>query len=768
MVKDSLSRTIYVQLLGHPQVYRGQYPVQRIKTTKARALLYYLLAESRLGNRTPVPKERLLDLLWPGMPSASGLQNLRQCLYQVRKGIAQDEAEPPLLLSDRKTVWLQPDLEIRSDLDEWGSDAARANMMPFARMEDLLSGEQLPFLQDFHVPDCPAYDEWIDQRRTQLQQQASSFTALLLQHYEQQRAWKQGLPHAYRALTIQPYSDAAAARLIRFLRESAAPQQAIVEYRRYEERLRSELQSSPSEMVQAELPKIPDASPTASAAAVHPQPGNSRSWLLILLVLIPVAFLGLAYWPDTGSTSVAQSGPADSPRIAVLPLQSMAEHQFMAQGLSDDIIAQLTQRSSLQVISRQSTSQYDAARQSPDSIGRALQVDYLLTGSLQVLPEQVRLRLQLHQVKTGTVDWAESISVAPEELYTVQRSVAGLISQRLGSGLSGQPAAPATTRHPGAYEAFLQGRHAFYTILPGGLDTAIAYFERALQLDPSFDLARTWLAWAVCAQAGTWGDKNMQEQQPRVEQLLGEVEGNPAVQAMVHKIRGWMAFWQYDTQEAVAELRRAVTYNPDEEFGLAALAMMLALQGEYEEAIEFGQRSLTRNPHFFWNYFALGQAYYYQGDLQRAETMYQRSLALNPDMLAAIHYLSTIYLMRGEQERALRFVSLEINRVGEEHSILQASLGSIYAAMGDEERALAFAKTLQRRHAAGEKNTAYFAAEIYAGLQQYDRALEWLQEGFVRRDDEFNWLRQDYAFRPMQHMAGFQAILDAMDKKDPG
>jgi len=750
-----------------PQIhYRGS-ALDSLPTTKAQALLFYLVAKHKSHPGEAVSKEQLTALLWPGMPQSSAFQNLRQTLYQIRKEIPTvtgvNGEEIQLLQTGRKTVGIHPKALVRTDLDLFYTDAARNNKLEIKDMKKLVSDYQGPFLENFYVPASSAYDDWIESMRSHILPVVTQCLRDLTNHFHDQHNHRLACTYAKQLIRLDPYSEQAHLFYIRSLYELGERNKALKAYQDYVQLLNEELGVEPGDEIRRLYDQIISTKPMLNHSI---QPGRfqkQRNNLFIGLGVLIALVLGVWGW---GAISDHQTTGNSSIRIAVLPFENRTTRDYLAEGLTDDIITQLSKVEGLSVISRQSSAQYANTQKPPEEIGRELHVPYLLRGNVQEIEDQFKVNIQFVEAASGELKWAESFVRTRQEVFAFQNAIAKEVVNNLRSTFELQTDPDFTTfptQNTEAYNLYLQGKYRFYQAHPRALHQATELFEKALELDPDFHLARAWLAWTYCTLAGSWGDENADQMYPKVQEELAKIADVPAIQGKYNKVLGWMNLWLLDRDKAENYLQQAAQIDPSSDFGLSGYAMVLTLRRNFVESQLVAQQALNTNPHCFWNYFVLGQAYFYDGQFSKASTAIDTALQLFANHQASISMKGSIYTFQGKPQQAISYLTEQLNRLSSRPASFLGDIGVAYAVAGEKELALTFANELVERHQQGEKYTAYFAAKIYSVLDQPDRALDLLEEAFTRRDNELNWIEVDFEFKSIRRHPRFRALVQKLD-----
>jgi DNA-binding SARP family transcriptional activator/predicted ATPase len=237
---------LYVALLGPVAVGLNDQQLDKFRTSRVQALLFYLATERALGAAVH-RRETLINLLWPGLPPPSSQANLRQTLYHLRKAIPAIDgpaggAAIPLLIADRQTVRINPDYAIEIDVAEF-TRYLRQPVKLWGPAVDLYRGD---FLADFYLADSGAFEEWAATRRAALRRQALTALAKLTSFEMEQGAYEKAERYAHRQLEIDSLQEGAYRQLMKVLDGSGRRSEALVIYEACRSLLQNELGVEPS------------------------------------------------------------------------------------------------------------------------------------------------------------------------------------------------------------------------------------------------------------------------------------------------------------------------------------------------------------------------------------------------------------------------------------------------------------------------------------------------------------------------------------------
>jgi TolB-like protein/class 3 adenylate cyclase/Tfp pilus assembly protein PilF len=387
-----------------------------------------------------------------------------------------------------------------------------------------------------------------------------------------------------------------------------------------------------------------------AAGAELPEPGVAGKVKLqkylpvVVAIVIVAAVAGSLFWfqptaqketPDLVERLAFPS--TDKPSIAVLPFSNPAEdpsQQYFADGMTDDLITDLTQLSSLHVISRDSVFRYRGDSISIAQVAQELGVNYILRGSVRRADGQVRINVQLVDTASGTQLWAERYDGDIQDIFKVQDQFTDKIVGALSLKLTEDEQRTLTyqdTNNIDAYERYLRGEGQFFLYSLDGNQHAQKLFEEAIALDDKFTRAYVMLAWThVFEFMNGWSnspDKSLELAEQIATHAIDLNDSLPLayyVRGLVHRERG-------DYVKALVEVQKTVELDPNYANGKVLLATLLYYAGRPEEGLERIKQAIKLNPHHPYNYpFHLGQAYFVLGRYDEAIVAFNRGLASNP------------------------------------------------------------------------------------------------------------------------------------------
>lgn len=331
----------------------------------------------------------------------------------------------------------------------------------------------------------------------------------------------------------------------------------------------------------AELPR-----PTAA-----PIPGSTRHYSTVALLALIVG-TGVLVWfkpwqPEDESRVIRQTASPllDKPSIAVLPLDNLsgdAEQEYFADGMTDDLITDLSRISGLMVIARNSSFTYKGRAVNVQDVGRELGVRYVLEGSVRRVGDRVRINAQLIDAQSGMHLWAERYDRDFEDILNLQDEVIGTIVQALAVKLTPAEAgslAQKRTVNADAYDLLLRGNEYRNRFTPEDNAIAREFYQQALELDPEF--ARAYANYANTLSIDVeflWTDDIEGSMQKSLEYADIALELDDSI-PQIYFTRSNIFLVQRRHDAAVAEARRSVEVDPSFADGYGILAHSLLYLG---------------------------------------------------------------------------------------------------------------------------------------------------------------------------------------------
>ncbi len=409
-----------------------------------------------------------------------------------------------------------------------------------------------------------------------------------------------------------------------------------------------------------------------------PGPGSLIILGLVVLVILGIGAFALKGWYPLLSSSAFWNPPSlplpDKPSIAVLPFTNMSgdpEQEYFSDGITEDIITDLSKISGLFVIARNSSFSYKGRALDVEQVGLDLGVRYVLEGSVRRANERVRINAQLLDATTGGHVWAERYDGEMQDIFALQDQVTQQIVQALHVTLTADEQTRLirkSTDNLEAYDFVLRGESYLWRTTKESLIQSRHLFEQAIALDAQYAAAYAWLGWADLIGVVMQWEQDPQVLQ-RARELVQQAVALDDSLPVAHRLLGYIYLFQKQHEPAITELERAVALDPNDADNYAWFGNALNFVGRPQEALGFIQQAIRLNPRypFLYLYF-LGHTYRTLGQLEEAIAVLKRTLAHNPDFLPAYYNLVLSYVELGRIEEA-RTVATEIRRLSPNFSV---------------------------------------------------------------------------------------------------
>ena len=342
----------------------------------------------------------------------------------------------------------------------------------------------------------------------------------------------------------------------------------------------------------------------------------------------------------------------DKPSIAVLPFDNMSDdpkQEYFVDGMTEDLITDLSKLSGLFVIARNSVFTYKGKPVKVKQVAQELGVKYVLEGSVRRVGDQVRINVQLINATTDGHLWAERYDGSLEDVFALQDQVTEQIVAALAVNLTDEEEAQQTrhdTDNPDAHDAYLQGWAHYRLSTPKDLARAIPFFEEAIRLDPDYAQAHAALAalyWDAFKNGWAFDlDMPSFRAEAFANDHLEQALKTPTPLAHAVQSRMFAAFGFHT--EAVEEAEKAVALNPNDATAVAGLAHALVLADRPGEGLTFIQDAMRLDPHHPPSYLIiLGAAQFGVENYEAAVATFERAVKRNPENEKPLIYLASSY-----------------------------------------------------------------------------------------------------------------------------
>ena len=456
--------------------------------------------------------------------------------------------------------------------------------------------------------------------------------------------------------------------------------------------------------------------------------------------------------------------------LAVLPLENVSRdpaQEYFADGMTEALISELARLKALRVISRTSAMKYKGVQKALPEIARELSVDAILEGSALLVGKRVRVTVQLVSARTDATLWTDRYDGEIEDVLDLQSRIAGSVAKEIAVQVTPREASQLAKRrpvNPEAHVEYLKGRHTATGASPQAIELALRYYQRALEIDPTY--APVWAGIAYChnVRAGRGMAPPAEANAQAREAAMRALELDDSL-AEAHSALGSIAVDEMDFPGAIRSLQRAVELNPGLTGAYTGLGSLYFCSERHSEAQEAMLKALSLDPLSMLIHTCVGDAYYYAREYERSLVYYRKAVELDPrfdgahtDLARSLEALGRFDESRREYEEGRRMSGgVAGPSFGLAH--LEASSGNVAAAR----------RILQELTEARSKRvvSAWGIAALHSSLGDVEEAFRWLDVAveeratglmFLRVHPRIDSIRQDPRYKSLLRKVGLDAV----------
>jgi adenylate cyclase len=420
--------------------------------------------------------------------------------------------------------------------------------------------------------------------------------------------------------------------------------------------------------------------------------------------------------------------------IAVLPFDNISsdkENDYFSEGLTEELIANLSRLKEMRVISRTTTMQYKGIKKDIKTIGRELGARYIMEGSVRKFQDNLRITAQLIDVESDEQLWAETYKGKLEDVFDIQEQVSKQIVDALLVKLNTSDKIVLSKRptlNADAFDCTLRARNFLYRRTKNSINFAIQLFQKATELDPRY----------AAAYAG-----------------LGEAYAS--LYQVVERNETWL-------DKAIESSLKALMYDSSLSEAYAALGFAYFNKQSFDEAVTASQKAIELDPGNFIGYWILGRIYLGTDRNREAEKMFRKIIELNPDFYSVYGDLQIVYSRLGEKEQYRQTLDTALNvyvRYLSQHP--DDSRGHMYFAtdlvqVGRIDEAKEEARKAIEL-SPDDPLMFYNAACFYSQLGEHQLAVDALKSSFTIGYADFEWLKRDTDLDPIRNEPAYIELM---------
>jgi TolB-like protein/DNA-binding winged helix-turn-helix (wHTH) protein/Tfp pilus assembly protein PilF len=462
-----------------------------------------------------------------------------------------------------------------------------------------------------------------------------------------------------------------------------------------------------------------------------------------------------------------------STSLVVLPLENLSgdkEQDYFADGMTDELIANLAKIRSLHVISRSTAMAYKGTRKPLSEIARELNVDAVVEGTVMRVGNRVRITAELVQVSTDHHLWADTYESQMGDVLALQNRVSSAIVNEIRINLTPEERerlarAPAVS--PEAYENYLKGVYYWNKRSDENLAKAIGYFEQATQLDPQYALAYAGLSdcYAIIS-AEIFGTMPASEAAPKAKAAaLRALELDPSLAQAQTSLATARFNYDWDWSGASEGFERAIGLNPSYATAYQRYSLYLIAMGRVQDSFAQIQKARELDPLSISINFSLGWRLYMARQYDRAIAQLQNTLEMDPTYELPHLVVGQAYEQKGDYAIAIPELKKAVE-LSHGTPLMVSALAHAYARSGNRKEAESLLAELQTKSKT-QYVSPYYLAIVCVGLGKNDQAMDWLEKAFADRSNglvflkmepELDELRSGPRFIALQQKLGFPAV----------
>jgi TolB-like protein/Flp pilus assembly protein TadD len=464
---------------------------------------------------------------------------------------------------------------------------------------------------------------------------------------------------------------------------------------------------------------------------------------------------------DADSSKVAAVAEPQTLRIAVLPFENLGgnpETEFLSDGITETLIASLSQSPDLRVISRTSVFRYKGLPIDLSAVGRELNVGAVVIGRMVPRGEELLISLELIDPRDSSVTWSTRLRRKMAEILTLEEEIAHGIAQNLRSKLCGTKKRP--TENPEAFQLCLKGRYHWNKRTEDSLKKSLECFNLAVEKDPSCAPAYAGLADAygmlvwnmmISPRDGLPKARAAASRAIEIDNQLAEAHSSLAFVKL---------FYEWDWRGAEQEFQRAIELNPNYAMTWQWYAMELAALGRHQEALRETDRALQLDPLSMSINTTTALLFYLVREYEHAQAQIRKTLDLDSSFFPA-HFVSGCIQEQIEQRQEAVEVFQKAVDLSNRLPLFLGALGHACAISGDAKKSHEILQELLAMRQT-KYGSSYCMAEVFLGMGEVDRALDWLEKACDERATWMIFLNVNPVFDPLRAQPRFREILKRM------
>jgi adenylate cyclase len=450
-------------------------------------------------------------------------------------------------------------------------------------------------------------------------------------------------------------------------------------------------------------------------------------------------------------------------RLAVLPLAnigSSSDDEYLADGLTEELISVLSRIAGLSVIARTSVMRYKGSSKGIAAIGKELNVETFVEGSVRRMGGTLRITAKLVDARTEESLWSQEYDRSIDDIFSIQSDIAHQTAEALNLEIllrEREGIERRSTRSMDAYQSYLKGRYFWNKRSKESLDKAVGYFRQALEKDPRYAPAYAGLAdaYAVLALLEFVAPRDAYpEAKKMVEKALAIDDGLAEAHTSLALIRFQ---YDWDWKGSEKEFKRAIELNANYAPAHHFYADLLKAQGRFDEALQQIGLAQDLDPLSLAISTGVGHVLYLSRRYDDSIRQYSKTVELDPSFMQTHLWFGRPYLQKGMYSEAIAELQKAVSLSGES-TVALAMLGHALASAGKRDEANQVLQKLVERSKTNYV-PSYWIAVIYNGFRDRENVLSWLEKAYDERSSWLAWVKVEPRFDWLRGETGFDSIV---------
>ena len=488
--------------------------------------------------------------------------------------------------------------------------------------------------------------------------------------------------------------------------------------------------------------------------SITPVTGRKLDRTIIVMLVMALAYF--IWQSQKAPDEEVVETVAGEPSIAVLPFENMSsddEQEYFSDGLTEELLNLLAKIPELKVTSRTSAFFYKGKDIKLSDVGRELDVDHILEGSVRRSGNKIRITAQLIQVASDTHLWSETWDRDLDDVFAIQDEIAAKVVDELRVQLLGElPHAIATDGE--SYSLFLQARHTINQRTHESLARGIELIDKAIEIDPAY--APAWVLKAhIYSQQGDVGARPPREAGSLARAAVERALELDPESAAAHALSGdIMMSFEQNYAEAGTFFEKALELDPNDIDALFQASIYFAIIGNPERGLHLGLRTYERDPLFVPNHATLGYIYDMLGRYEEAEAISRERVEISPDSFGSYYYLAVPLILQGRYEEAL-----EVAQQERLDGFKQTALAIVHWRLGNKEDSDRAMQALLAQQSGGWD---WQVVEVRAVRGELDEAFEAMEAAYENHDVGVQLILGDQLIANLRGDPRYEAIVEKM------